>query len=58
MSELKRIMLVEDDERDVELTLAALDEFNLANEVAVASDGEEAPGLSLSPRQVQRAVPR
>jgi CheY-like chemotaxis protein len=42
MSELKRIMLVEDDERDVELTLAALDEFNLANEVAVASDGEEA----------------
>lgn len=42
MSELKRILLVEDDERDVELTLAALEEYNLANEVAVACDGEEA----------------
>ncbi len=42
MSELKRILLVEDDDKDVELTLAALEDYNLANEVAVARDGEEA----------------
>jgi CheY-like chemotaxis protein len=39
---LKRILLVEDDPKDVELTLAALAEHNLANEVAVARDGVEA----------------
>ena len=42
ISELKRILLVEDDPRDVELILAALAEYNLANEVVVSSDGEEA----------------
>ncbi|HTS31261.1 MAG TPA: response regulator [Bryobacteraceae bacterium] len=42
MSSLGRILLVEDDPRDVELTLTALDEYNLANEVVVARDGEEA----------------
>jgi CheY-like chemotaxis protein len=42
MAPLKRILLVEDNERDVELTLAALDEHNLANEVVVARDGAEA----------------
>lgn len=42
ISELKRILLVEDDPRDVELILAALGEYNLANEVVVACDGEEA----------------
>ncbi len=36
---LQRILLVEDDPRDVELTLAALEEYNLANEVVVARDG-------------------
>ncbi len=41
MSELKRILLVEDDRKDVELTLAALAEHNLANEVIVARDGAE-----------------
>jgi CheY-like chemotaxis protein len=40
--ELKNILLVEDDPRDVELTLAALDEHKLANKVTVARDGEEA----------------
>ena len=35
-------MLVEDDPRDVELTMTALEEYNLSNEVVVASDGEEA----------------
>jgi CheY-like chemotaxis protein len=34
--------LVEDDPRDVELTLMALDEHKLANKVTVARDGEEA----------------
>ena len=39
---LGRILLVEDDARDVELTLNALEEYNLANEVVVARDGAEA----------------
>lgn len=42
MSELKRILLVEDDPRDVELTLTALGEHNLANDVRVVRDGAEA----------------
>ena len=42
MSELKRILLVEDTPNDVELTLAALDEAHLANEVVVVRDGAEA----------------
>ena len=42
MNKLGRILLVEDDPKDVELTLAALEEYNLANEVIVARDGEEA----------------
>jgi CheY-like chemotaxis protein len=42
MHELKRILLVEDDPRDVELTMEALSENSLANEVLVVRDGEEA----------------
>jgi CheY-like chemotaxis protein len=42
MAPLKRILLVEDNEHDVELTLAALEQNNLANGVAVARDGAEA----------------
>ena len=42
MSILGRILLVEDDPKDVELTMTALEEYNLANEVVVARDGEEA----------------
>jgi CheY-like chemotaxis protein len=37
-----RILLVEDDPNDIELTLSALTESHLANEVVVARDGEEA----------------
>jgi CheY-like chemotaxis protein len=37
-----KILLVEDDLNDVELTLSALAENHLANEVFVVSDGEEA----------------
>src|ERR1017187_10154254 len=39
---IKKILLVEDDPRDVELTLAALEEYNLANKVVVVGDGEKA----------------
>jgi len=42
MSTIGRILLVEDDPKDVELTITALEEYNLSNEVVVASDGEEA----------------
>jgi CheY-like chemotaxis protein len=42
MSTLGRILIVEDDPNDVELTLTALEEYNLANEVVVTRDGEEA----------------
>jgi CheY-like chemotaxis protein len=34
--------MVEDDPKDVELSLTALEEYNLANEVVVARDGSEA----------------
>lgn len=39
---LRGILLAEDSARDVELTLEALSEFNLANEVVVVEDGVEA----------------
>ena len=42
MSDLKRILLAEDNPKDVELTLTALDEYRLANEVVVVTDGAEA----------------
>lgn len=42
MTALRRILLAEDDQRDVELTLAALDEISLANKVDVVNNGEEA----------------
>jgi CheY-like chemotaxis protein len=42
MSTLGRILIVEDDPRDVELTLTALEDYKLANEVVVARDGQEA----------------
>jgi len=42
MEALKRLLLVEDNEKDIELTLAALAEHNLANEVFVVNDGAEA----------------
>jgi CheY-like chemotaxis protein len=42
MAALGRILLVEDDPRDVELTLTALEDYKLANEVVVARDGQQA----------------
>ena len=42
MANLGRILIVEDDPNDVELTLTALSEYNLANEVVVTRDGQQA----------------
>jgi CheY-like chemotaxis protein len=42
MSTLARILIVEDDPNDVELTLTALGDYNLANDVVVARDGQQA----------------
>ena len=42
MGKPDKILLVEDDPNDVELTLSALAENHLANEVFVVSDGKEA----------------
>jgi CheY-like chemotaxis protein len=42
INKLGRILMVEDDPKDVELTLTALEDYNLANEVVVTRDGEQA----------------
>jgi CheY-like chemotaxis protein len=42
MSDLKTILLAEDNPKDVELTLEALAEHNLANHVTIVKDGVEA----------------
>src|SRR6266705_879447 len=42
MTTLKRILLAEDNENDVERTMTALAENHLANEVVVVRDGAEA----------------
>ncbi|MEJ1160656.1 response regulator [Prosthecomicrobium sp. N25] len=42
MSDLRPILLVEDNPRDLELTLAALAKCQLANDIVVARDGAEA----------------
>ena len=41
-SDIKPILLVDDSPNDIELTLAALEENHLANEVIVVRDGQEA----------------
>jgi CheY-like chemotaxis protein len=42
MIELRKILLVEDNQPDIELTLEALTDSNLANRVIVVNDGVEA----------------
>jgi CheY-like chemotaxis protein len=42
MKTLKRILLVEDNLKDSELTLAALNESHIANDIVIARDGVEA----------------
>ena len=41
-TDVKNILLAEDSEQDIELTLEALRENNLANDVVVVRDGEQA----------------
>jgi CheY-like chemotaxis protein len=48
IAEIRRILLVEDNSNDIQLTLAALAEHNLANEVVVLRDGVEALDYLLS----------
>ena len=45
MADLKPILLVEDNPKDIELTLAALEQCQLANEIIIARDGAEALAL-------------
>jgi CheY-like chemotaxis protein len=42
MAKIKRILLAEDNQNDVELTLAALNDYRLSNEVEVVRDGADA----------------
>ncbi|MBI5839041.1 MAG: response regulator [Chloroflexi bacterium] len=42
MMTIKRILLVEDDPKDIELTVSALSEHNLANGILIVRDGVEA----------------
>ena len=42
MTPLARILIVEDDPNDVELTMTALADYNLANEVVITRDGQQA----------------
>jgi len=42
MNEIRSILLAEDNPQDAELTLTALGEYNLANEVVVVADGAQA----------------
>lgn len=42
MTEPKRVLLVEDSENDAALALAAFEEANLAGEVVIVRDGQEA----------------
>jgi CheY-like chemotaxis protein len=42
VSDVRKILLVEDNANDVELTLSALGEYNLVNDVDVVRDGAEA----------------
>jgi CheY-like chemotaxis protein len=59
--ESKKVLLAEDSANDVELTLAALEEHHLANEVVVVRDGAEALDYlyrrgSFAARPAQRPV--
>lgn len=47
MPDLRPILLVEDNPRDIELTMAALAKCQLANEIVIARDGAEALDLLL-----------
>jgi len=42
MMNIRHILIAEDDPSDAKLTLAALEEYNLANKVFIVTDGEQA----------------
>ncbi len=42
MTILRRILIVDDDEKDVKLTMKALSDSNLANQIDIVHDGEQA----------------
>jgi CheY-like chemotaxis protein len=42
ITDLKRILIAEDSPNDLELTLAALRQYNIANEIVTVRDGAEA----------------
>src|SRR5690606_4871596 len=42
MNELKKILVAEDDPKDAELMLIALEEFKVANNIVLVKDGAEA----------------
>ena len=42
LAELRKILIVDDSPNDVELTIDALNAVDLANEIVVANDGQEA----------------
>ncbi|HOD13333.1 MAG TPA: response regulator [Spirochaetota bacterium] len=52
----KPILLVEDNPDDVELTIRAFSKSNIANEIIVARDGEQALELLLGDKPVTPAV--
>jgi CheY-like chemotaxis protein len=54
MAELKPILLVEDSPKDVELTLSALEQCQLANAVIVVRDGAEALDYMFSKGEYER----
>ena len=51
------ILLVEDNPDDVELTLRAFKKHNLANEIMVANDGEEALNILLPQKKENAKLP-
>jgi CheY-like chemotaxis protein len=53
-NKLGRILIVEDDAKDVELTLTALEDYKLTNEVVVTRDGQEALDYLYCRRQFQK----
>ena len=57
MEELRKILYAEDDPRDVELTLAAFEECNLANEVVVVTDGQQVLDYLCRQRESEAPLP-
>jgi CheY-like chemotaxis protein len=56
MESFKRILLVEDDPKDIELTISALSEYNLIHDIQVVRDGVEALDYLLRRGQFSEAV--